>query len=201
MATSSGSLWKVPATGGVPEQLGVGGNNASQPSISRRGSRLAFVQAHTRHRHLGDRYLGFAAQGPITQEGDLILAQGRRPAAFPGRAARLPSSRIGPAVREIWICDRNGANALQLTRFGGQAGTPRWSPDGRSIAFDAEKEGQCDIYVLEVAGGLPRRLTSEASSDVVPSWSGDGRWVYFGSNRTGTSRSGGCPPSAAPPSR
>ena len=35
-----------------------------------------------------------------------------------------------------------------------------------------------DIYTLEVAGGLPRRLTPEASLDAVPSWSGDGRWIY-----------------------
>jgi dipeptidyl aminopeptidase/acylaminoacyl peptidase len=84
---------------------------------------------------------------------------------------------------EIWICDRDGTNALQLTRFG--AGTPRWSPDGRSLAFDSYKEGHNDIYVLGVAGGVPRRLTSEASFDAVPSWSGDGRWVYFGSDRTG----------------
>ena len=40
--------------------------------------------------------------------------------------------------------------------------------------------------MLEVAGGLPRRLTPEASFDAVPSWSGDGRWVYFGSDRTGS---------------
>ena len=42
------------------------------------------ADAH-RHRHLGDRDIGFAAQGPLAQEGDLILAQGRRPAALPGR--------------------------------------------------------------------------------------------------------------------
>src|SRR3989442_9847042 len=43
---AGGSLWKVPATGGVPEPVGVGGDNASQPSISRRGNRLAFVETH-----------------------------------------------------------------------------------------------------------------------------------------------------------
>jgi dipeptidyl aminopeptidase/acylaminoacyl peptidase len=86
---------------------------------------------------------------------------------------------------EIWICDRDGANALQLTRFGGHTGAPRWSPDGRRIACDSETDGKPDIYVLEVAGGLPRPLTTEASSDVQPSFSGDGGWIYFGSNRTG----------------
>ena len=56
----------------------------------------------------------------------------------------------------------------------------------RSIAFDSDKEGQFDVYVLDVSGGLPRRLTPEISFDAVPSWSGDGRWVYFGSNRAGS---------------
>jgi Tol biopolymer transport system component len=101
-----------------------------------------------------------------------------------GRKIAFDSARSG--IGAIWICDRDGTNAVQLTRFG--AGTPRWSPDSRSIAFDSDKEGQADIYTLEVAGGLPRRLTPEGSSDVVPSWSGDGRWVYFGSNRRGDRR-------------
>jgi dipeptidyl aminopeptidase/acylaminoacyl peptidase len=100
-----------------------------------------------------------------------------------GSKIAFESERSG--VGEIWMCDRDGANALPLTGFGAPTGTPRWSPDGRSLAFDSDKEGQWDIYTLGVAGGVPRRLTSEASFDAVPSWSGDGRWVYFGSNRTG----------------
>ena len=181
-ATSSGGLWKVPATGGVPEQVGVAGDNASQPSISRRGNRLAFVQTHM---DTDTWEIGISGSPPKGHSPRKVISSSRRddgPQLSPdGSKIAFRSDRSGGS--EIWICDRDGANALQLTRFG--AGTPRWSPDGRSIAFDSRKEGNYDIYVLEVAGGLPRRLTPEASLDAAPSWSGDRRWIYFGSNRMG----------------
>ena len=183
-ATSSGSLWKVPATGGVPEQLGVGGDNASQPSISRRGNRLAFVQTHI---DTDTWEIGMSGSPPRGHSPRKVISSSRRddgPQLSPD-GSKIVFESVRSGIGEVWICDRDGANALQLTRFGGQTGTPRWSPDGRSIAFDSDKAGQIDIYLLEVAGGLPRRLTPEASLDAVPSWSGDGRWIYFGSNRTG----------------
>jgi Tol biopolymer transport system component len=40
--------------------------------------------------------------------------------------------------------------------------------------------------MIGAGGGVPRRLTSDKSQDIVPSWSRDGRWIYFASNRTGT---------------
>jgi eukaryotic-like serine/threonine-protein kinase len=182
----SGSvLWKVPATGGVPEQVGVGGDNASQPSISRRGNRLAFVQTHI---DTDTWEIGMSGSPPRGHSPRKVISSSRRddgPQLSPdGRKIAFESHRSGR--NEVWICDRNGANAVQMTRFGAVTGTPRWSPDGRRIAFDSDKEGQVDVYVLEVAGGLPLRLTPEGSLDAVPSWSADGRWVYFGSNRTGS---------------
>lgn len=65
------------------------------------------------------------------------------------------------------------------------ARTPRWSPDGRQIAFDFTPEANADIYVVKVEGGRPRRLTTERSNNAVASWSRDGRWIYFASDRTG----------------
>jgi Tol biopolymer transport system component len=83
------------------------------------------------------------------------------------------------------VCDSEGTNAIQLTSFGGpDVGTPRWSPDGRYIAFDSKATGNRDIYVIGADGGKPRILT-EGADDVRPSWSRDGRWIYFGSNRSG----------------
>jgi Tol biopolymer transport system component len=70
-------------------------------------------------------------------------------------------------------------------------GTPRWSPDGRQIAFDSRssdsgREGNADIYIVNAEGGQPRNLTMEPSEDVAPSWSRDGKWIYFGSTRSGS---------------
>jgi Tol biopolymer transport system component len=162
--------------------VGVGGDSASQPSISRRGNRLAFVQTHFDTDIWEIEMAGSPPKGHSPRK---VISSSRRddgPQLSPdGSKIAFASDRSGGG--EIWICDRDGTNALQLTRVG--AGTPRWSPDGRSIAFDSYQEGQFDIYLLGVAGGPPRRLTSEASFDAVPSWSGDGRWIYFGSNRTG----------------
>ena len=178
--TNGASLWKVPATGGVPEPLGVGGDNASQPSISRRGNRLAFVETHI---DTDIWEIGISGSPPRGHPARKVISSSRRDDApqlsRDGSKIAFESERSGSC--EIWMCDRDGANALQLTRFGTHAGTPRWSPEGRRIAFDSDN----DVYLLEVAGGPPRRLTSEASTDVVPSWSGDRRWIYFASNRTG----------------
>jgi eukaryotic-like serine/threonine-protein kinase len=64
-------------------------------------------------------------------------------------------------------------------------GTPRWSPDGQTIAFDSILGGQFDIYVVTASGGKPRRVTSHPANDHIPSFSRDGKWIYFSSNRTG----------------
>jgi Tol biopolymer transport system component len=83
------------------------------------------------------------------------------------------------------VCDGEGLNAIQLTSLDRKTGTPRWSPDGRHIAFDSRAETHSAIYVINAEGGSPRRITTGTSDDVVPSWSRDGQWIYFVSNRTG----------------
>ena len=69
------------------------------------------------------------------------------------------------------------------------AGSPRFSPDGKSIAFDSRQEqGQLDIFVMPADGGPPRNLTNHPATDSVPTWSHDGRFIYFNSNRNGSSQ-------------
>ena len=59
---------------------------------------------------------------------------------------------------EIWICERDGANARQLTNLAGpSAGAPNWSPDGSQIVFDARLPGSA-IFVIPAAGGAEARV-------------------------------------------
>ncbi len=101
-----------------------------------------------------------------------------------GKRIVFSSNRSG--ARELWVCDADGGNAVQITHFGGPvAGTPRWSPDGRQIAFDGRPDGNADIFVVGAEGGGLRRLTDAPGEDARPAWSHDGKWIYFSSNRGG----------------
>ena len=73
-----------------------------------------------------------------------------------------------------------------MTNFtAGSAGSPRWSPDSRTIVFDARPEGLSDIYSISADGGAPQRLTDNPAEDHLPCYSIDGRWIYFASTRSG----------------
>ena len=178
-------LWRVSVSGGAPEPLPAVGESATDPFVSRQGNRLAYTYRKV------DRNI-WRAPGPHSTAKSSVptkfIASSRNessPQYSPdGRKIAFASNRAGSL--EIWVCDSEGQNPVQLTNFGGtHTGTPRWSPDGQYIAFDSRPEGSSDIYVISADGGKPRRLTTEASADIMPVWSRDGRWIYFGSDRSG----------------
>ena len=82
------------------------------------------------------------------------------------------------------MCSSDGTHCLQLTH-GPDDGSPRFSPDGRYVAFDSPEHGSEEIFVVESEGGASRRLTFGDSTEVRPSWSRDGKWIYFTSDRSG----------------
>jgi Tol biopolymer transport system component/serine/threonine protein kinase len=176
-------LWVVPVAGsGEPRPLATG-ENGSEPAVSRRGNRLVYSVL----REDSDIWrVDLASRGARVSEEKLIAST--RPDITPqyspdGSKIAFSSERSGHS--EIWICDRDGANPVQLTSLRTFSGTPRWFPDGRRIVFDSQTDGQADIYVIDTAGGTPRRITDDPSADVVPSVSADGKWILFASTRTG----------------
>lgn len=60
-----------------------------------------------------------------------------------------------------------------------------WSPDGKRVSFTARKEGNWDIYVVNVDGSNLTRLTDDAARDLYTSWSPDGKKIVFDSGRDG----------------
>lgn len=61
-----------------------------------------------------------------------------------------------------------------------------WSPDGKTLAYCAERNGNYDIYTIPFRGGKETRLTTAEGLDDGPDYSPDGKYIYFNSVRTGT---------------
>jgi len=60
-----------------------------------------------------------------------------------------------------------------------------WSPDGKTLAFVGQRNGDFDIYSIPVTGGEEKRLTTAPGLDDGPEYSPDGQYIYFNSERTG----------------
>jgi Tol biopolymer transport system component/tRNA A-37 threonylcarbamoyl transferase component Bud32 len=191
-------LWKIAVPGssspaGKPEQLASLGTNAYQPVISRRGNRLVYVHVLIRSSisriPVKDRQGVRSSDATPADDKSAPLISSTRNQSSPqfspdGKRIAFMSNRSGSF--EIWVCDRNGQNAVQVTSFGGPVVTnPTWSPGGERLAFDSNAAGQFDVYTVSADGGKPQRMTSDPANDGNPSWSNDGQWIYFDSGRSG----------------
>ncbi len=85
---------------------------------------------------------------------------------------------------DLWTVPREGGDARRLTTDVGIETDPVFSPNGRTIAFTGEYDGNLDVFVVPAAGGTPTRLTSHPSYDVAVGFTPDGARVLFRSGRS-----------------
>jgi tricorn protease len=83
---------------------------------------------------------------------------------------------------DLWVSSTKGGPARRLTAHPGDELYPKFSPDGKWIAFTGEYDGNTDVFVVPASGGEPKRLTYHPGSDMVLGWSPDGR-ILFRSSR------------------
>jgi serine/threonine protein kinase len=219
-------LFAVDATAreGTPRRLNSIGEHATLVSISRPiggRSRMVYAQSHFDpgiwQIVLPDRE---SKAMPVVSQSIPFLCSTRpeyQPQYSPdGQRVTFVSDTSGAS--EIWTCDKNGANLVQLTSAAWpETAAPRWSPDGSQIVFHARPEGPGDIFTIPASGGAPKRLTNDPADDWGATWSPDGQWIYFSSNRSGrfevwktpvnggtavqVSKNGGSGPTASPDGR
>nr|MBN1229353.1 PD40 domain-containing protein [Anaerolineae bacterium] len=82
--------------------------------------------------------------------------------------------------RHIWLMTTDGGKPVQVTR-GGKDSSPRWSPDGKTLAFVSARNEKPQIFLLPIGGtgGEARQLTKLENGATSPAWSPDGTTLAF----------------------
>jgi TolB protein len=138
----------------------------------------------------------------------VIQADGSQPRQLTHGVARSfggswsPNGRLIAFLRQtasrcdVWLMRRDGVNAHDLTSHSrgdncggwesqGKTG-PDWSPDGKRIIFSSNRNGEFELYTMDVHGSHVVQLTHKGSYNTSPSWSPDGKLIAFESDRQGS---------------
>lgn len=103
------------------------------------------------------------------------------------KLVRYPSYHQGRVafayLGDIWTADENGKNVQRMTANAARDIHPRFSPDGKWIAFSSDRNGNLDVYIIPSEGGQAKQLTYHSADDNVLTWTPDSRSVLFQSSR------------------
>ena len=115
-------------------------------------------------------------------------ASGQNKSAFLSDPAISPDGAKIVFVYEsdLWVADRSGGTAHRITAMAGEETVPRFSPDGKWLAFASTQNGNADVYLMPVEGGSLQQLTWHDANDYPDGWSWDSKTVYFTSDRYNT---------------
>lgn len=83
---------------------------------------------------------------------------------------------------DLWVVDRNGGQASPLASPAGAERNPRFSPDGKTIAFMGNYDGGSDLYTIPTNGGVPERMTFHPATETLCDWMPDGQALLYSTN-------------------
>src|SRR5207247_3937918 len=89
---------------------------------------------------------------------------------------------------DLWTVSRSGGMATRLTAGTGSESAAAFSPDGTTLAFSGEYDGNMDVFTVPASGGVPKRITYHPDADRLVGWTPDGKRLLFRSARASYSR-------------
>jgi Tol biopolymer transport system component len=160
-------VWTIPVDGGNPKRLTETSRGELYPRYARDGSDVLFHTWDTPRR------IGRASvDGGIVR----MVSTGDASDAFPDESpdGRLAFTRVDRDAERIYVASASGGNARPLTSIPGAV--PKWSPDGRTIVFAANRGYHGGIFLIDADGGHQRRLTATGGW---PVWWPDGTQIGY----------------------
>jgi Tol biopolymer transport system component/DNA-binding winged helix-turn-helix (wHTH) protein len=183
------SVWRISLSGArKSEPLPLSVDSSSALDLARRGGRLVYTREISNVNVWGvDLLPPNGGPSRISNPRPWIRSsiESANPQFSPD-GQQIAFQSVASGTVEIWVCDRDGSHARQLTHMGAVvSGFPRWSPDGKKIVFQSRPHGFAGLYLINAEGGTAHRLDTGEADHWEPSWSHDGKWIYFGSRETG----------------
>ncbi len=112
----------------------------------------------------------------VRRVGDPQLSPDGRWVAYTVSDLNMDANR---RVTQIYLVAVEGGEVRQLTKAPQSSSTPRWSPDGKKLAFINARDGGSQVWTIDIASGAEKRITNISTGASDPVWSPDGRLIAF----------------------
>ena len=179
-----GDIWRMPVAGGAATRLTMHDAQDTKPRVSPDGNWIVFSSKRTGNYDVFVMPIDGGAPRQLTYHSAADIASDWSP---DGKKVLFFSSRDPqPYGNDLYEIDVAGGSARRVTRDGGRDGA--YSPDGKSVAYvrgfstpyqdGYEGSANLDVFVVDLAGGTPRRLTTTPGNEANPCWSADGSTIW-----------------------